>query len=127
MENIRVKDGFYLERGKYMKILKNIKYREYDIKIYGKFNYDSWSGEDYIEITVDIYHNNLLIKKDTEIAYALEKKRFLFWITQKAKTLKESTEILIVDQENWAKRYVDDLIYRKEMTDGLMDSLGNLK
>ena len=110
-----------------MKVLKQFNYKEHDVVIKGGFDYDYWNQSDCVKFVTYIWKDGNLIKEEYDSAYPEEEKKFLFWTTRKAITLRESTEDWLIEIEKWAKNYIADLIYKQEMTDGLLNSLDSLK
>lgn len=109
-----------------MKVLKEIHYKGFVTIIKGEFTWNGWHGCHCVRYKYTISKDDHIIFKDSEVVVPEKPMKILFWTISKGITLKQAAEDELNDIVNYSKRYIDNLLYEKEMTDGLMDSLDKL-
>ncbi|MCP1159300.1 hypothetical protein [Bacillus infantis] len=115
-----------------MKLLHEEVYKDYTIKIEGKYikdYYDYYEKEtDAVKLEYRVLtpeRNQLIIDYDFQYEYVAKKKpiRILFWAIKPRQTFREQVEDGIEDIVYFCKKRIDKKLFELEMTEGLMDSL----
>lgn len=109
-----------------MKRLKTLPYKDYYIEINGEFDWNEVDGCDCVKLTTYIFKGFEIIHSFQDMLNSKKPFKFLFWKVSKPKSLKQLTEEEIEDNVHFCKKYIDRLIYKNEMTHGLLDSLEEL-
>lgn len=111
-----------------MKELINMDYSDHKIIINGSFGWNEWKGCNCVRLYVDIRNKKgKLIEEYTDVINEEKPFKLLFWEIGKIPSLKQLTKDGIEDNVFYSKSFIDKLIYKQEMTDGLIDSLDTLK